>query len=160
MMVAKSSARKALLLSHFVAIGGVFGADLALVTMGLAAAGGMDPLMIFPAAHAVVQKLLLPMGLLTLATGIGLGLATPWGLFKHGWVMAKLAITLALSVAIIFILLPGLEAAAAAASTGAVVRNPLAVGPVGASLLLLISMALAVFKPVRRAQRKLVPESA
>jgi hypothetical protein len=152
--------RKSVLLLHLIAVGAVFGGDLALVSLGLAALGGMDPVMIYPAAHAVVQRLLLPGALLTLATGLGLGIVTSWGLFKHGWVVAKLVITVALSAAITFILLPGLEAAAAAASDGAASRNPLLVGPVAATMLLFVAMALGVFKPVRSRQARMIPGRA
>lgn len=149
-----STPRKWLNIVHLLAIAGVFGGDLALVTLGIAAAGGLDPAIAFPAAHALVQRLLLPMALLTLVSGIALSVATPWGLFKHGWVMLKLFIVLGLTSAIIFILMPGLESAAAGArATGTLARNPLLVGPVGASALVLLALILGVLKPSFRSRK-------
>ena len=144
------SRRKTLLAAHVTAIAGVVGADLALVTLGLAALGGADPATVFPAAAVIASGLVLPFALAALVTGIVLALVTRWGLLRYWWVTIKLVITVALTAAVLFVLVPGLEATAHAARQGAVARNPLLVGPVAASLLLFAALLLFVFKPAWR----------
>lgn len=145
--------RVPLLTFHIAATAGVFGADLALVALGAAGFSGADPVTIYPAARLVGEVLALPLALASLASGVALALTTSWGLFKFWWVTIKLAITVLLSAALLFVLVPGLEAAAGAAVgqplTGQSMapRAPLLIGPAAATALLLIAMALSVFKP-------------
>lgn len=145
-----SHAHKVVLALHIAVSAGVLGADLALLALGLGAMGGVDSRAIFPAAELIGQRVVLPLALASLASGVALALTTPWGLFRHAWVTTKLAITAMLSVAVVFVLLPGLEAAADAAAAGTLDQNPLLIGPVAAASLLVTALLLAVFKPGRR----------
>src|SRR5687768_8694910 len=90
-------ARKVALTAHVVASVGWIGA--ALVFLGLSVIGlrSDDPqtvrgiyLVMEPAAGLI----LLPLAFASLITGIVQSLITPWGLFRHYWVVWKLAITM------------------------------------------------------------------
>ena len=145
--------RNLLLSLHIAASVGTLGVDLALSILGAAGLAGVTPLTVYPAAALVGTWLAAPLALATLATGLALAFVTRWRLFVHRWVTIKLAIVLALSGALLFLLLPALAATAAAvgypgaALPSATVRLPLAVAPAAASVLLAVAILLAVFKP-------------
>jgi hypothetical protein len=163
-----SASGKSLLLSlHIAASVGVFGADLVLLALGAASVGGADPLTIYPAARLVGAWVVAPLAILTLATGISLALVGRWRLFDHWWVTIKLAIALALTVAVLFVLVPSLAATAALVGGGVseplstARRLPLLLAPAGASTLLAIALLLAVFKPgwrIRAGARRVLGE--
>jgi hypothetical protein len=145
--------RKLLLTLHVAATVSVLGTDLVLLALGLSSLGGADLRTIFPAAHLVGAWLVAPLAVLSLSTGLLLGLLTPWGLFRYWWVTIKLAITTVLTGVVLFVLVPRLGAAADAVTgpaprvlTGAE-RLPLAIAPALASALLLLMVVLAIFKP-------------
>jgi hypothetical protein len=154
-----ASSRNLLLTAHVAASVSVLGADLVLLLLGVISLSGADPLTIYPAAHLVGAWVVRPLALLTLATGLALGLLTPWGLFRYWWVTIKLTIVAVLTGAVLFVLVPRLGAAAeAAAGPGADPftvgeRLPLVIAPAVASTLLLLALALAVFKPSWRLRR-------
>lgn len=145
--------RKLLLSVHVAASVSVLGADLVLVVLGIASVGGADPVTIYPAASLIGSWLLAPLALTALATGLTLGLLTPWGLFTYWWVTIKLAIVTVLTGAVLFVLVPALGATADAVTgptprlLSAGERLPLLIAPVTASTLLLVALALAIFKP-------------
>lgn len=143
--------RKLLLSVHVAASVGVLGADLSLLTLGIASVGGADPVTIYPAARLVGAGLVAPLALTALVTGLALGLLTQWGLFTYWWVTIKLAIVVILTGAVLFVLVPALGAAAetAVATRGIspAERLPLLIAPAAASTLLLVAVALAIFKP-------------
>ena len=94
---------------------------------------------------------LVPLAHASLLTGIAISLGTPWGLFRHYWVVAKLAITLAATV-ILLVYMGTFKQTAGLAADPAVdlrfVRDP---SPLVHSLLatiaLLVATWLAVYKP-------------
>jgi hypothetical protein len=145
--------RNSLLSLHVAASVSVLGADLVLLALGVAGLGGADPLTIYPAARLVAVWLITPLAVLTLGTGLLLGLLTPWGLFTYWWVTIKLAIVLVLTGAVLFVLVPALGATAEAVGgpapepLAAGRRLPLVVAPAVASTLLAVALVLAVFKP-------------
>jgi hypothetical protein len=151
--------RKLLLTVHVVATVSVLGTDLVLLLLGLASMGGADPQTIYPAAYLVAARLVAPLALISLGTGILLGILTPWGLFKYWWVAIKLAITAVLTAVVILVLVPRLGAAADTVTRPAshiltsAERLPLAIAPAIASTLLLLAAVLAIFKPGWRLRR-------
>jgi len=145
--------RNLLLSLHVAASVGVLGADLVLLIFGIAGIGGVDPLTIYPAARLTGAWVVAPLALVTLASGLALGLMTPWGLFEYWWVTIKLTIVLILTGAVLFVLVPSLGATAALVS-GASAQPlspgqglPLLLAPAAASSLLVIALLLAIFKP-------------
>jgi hypothetical protein len=104
-------------------------------------------LVMAPAAWLV----LVPLAHASLLSGIALSLGTPWGLFRHYWVVLKLAITL-FSTVILLIYMGTFRQMAGVAADPVVqlglVRNPSpVVHAVLALILLLIATWLAVYKP-------------
>jgi hypothetical protein len=145
--------RKLLLTIHVAATVSVLGTDLVLLLLGLSSLSGADPRTIYPAAHLVGARLVAPLAVLSLSTGLLLGILTSWGLFKYWWVTIKLAITTVLTGVVLFVLVPRLGAAADAVSGPApslltsAERLPLVIAPALASTLLVLMLLLAIFKP-------------
>ncbi len=146
--------RKLLLTVHVLTTVGLFGADLVLLTLGITSVLGAEPRTVYPAAAAVGKTLLGPLAVASLATGLLLGALSQWGLLKYWWVVIKLAITVALTPVVLFVLVPRLEAAAEA---GRLLteseRAQLVIAPGVASSLLALNATLAVFKPHWRLRR-------
>ena len=152
-MMLSSPWHKLLLTLHVAASVSVLGTDLVLLALGLSSVGGADPRTIYPAAHLVSAWLVAPLAVLSLGTGLLLGVLTPWGLFRYWWVTIKLALTAVLTGVVLFVLVPRLGAAAAAVTGPAPglltigERLPLVVAPAVASTLLALNVVLAIFKP-------------
>jgi hypothetical protein len=145
--------RRLLLTVHVAASVSVLGADLVLLALGVASVGGADPVTIYPAASLVAAWLVQPLAFSALASGLALGLLTPWGLFTYWWVTIKLGIVAVLTGVVLFVLVPALGATADAVTRltprllGAGERLPLLIAPATASVLLVVALALAIFKP-------------
>ena len=145
--------RKLLLTVHVVTTVSVFGADLVLLMLGIAGLGGADPQTIYPAAHLISARVAAPLGVIALSTGLLLGVLTPWGLLTYWWVAIKLTITMVLTAVVLFVLVPRLGLTADAVSAPAprllssAERLPLVLAPAVASTLLVVNVALAIFKP-------------
>jgi hypothetical protein len=104
-------------------------------------------LVMAPAAWFV----LVPLAHASLLSGIALSLGTPWGLFRHYWVVVKLGITL-FSTVILMIYMGTFRQMAGVAADPVVelglVRNPSPmVHAILALILLLIATVLGVYKP-------------
>jgi hypothetical protein len=161
-----ASWRKLLLTAHVAATVSVLGTDLVLLLLGLSSLSGADPRTIYPAAYLMGARLVAPLAVLSLSTGLLLGVLTPWGLFRYWWVTIKLAITTVLTGVVLFVLVPRLGAAAEAVSGPApslratAERLPLAIAPALASTLLLLMVALAIFKPGWRLRSRAKAEAA
>jgi hypothetical protein len=154
--------RKVLLTVHVMATVSVLGADLALLALGFAGLSGADPLTTYPAAHLVSARLMAPLALLALSTGLLQGILTPWGLFRYWWVTIKLTVTIILTGVVFFVLVPGLDAAATSVSgptphlLSSGERLPFVIGPAVSSALLALNVVLAIFKPGWRVRRSTV----
>jgi hypothetical protein len=158
--------RKLLLTAHVAATVSVLGTDLVLLLLGLSSLSGADARMIYPAAYLVSAWLVAPLAMLSLSTGLLMGVLTPWGLFKYWWVTIKLAITTVLTGVVLFVLVPRLGAAAAVVSgptqglLTSAERLPLVIAPALASTLLLLMVVLAIFKPGWRLRLRRSGEAA
>jgi len=144
--------RRTLVAVHIVSAVGLIGADLALLALGVRGAAGAPPAEVYPAMSLIAGSLMLPLGLVALSTGLVLVRVTGVRL-STGWVAAKLAITTALAVALVLLIVPGL-AAAAEAATGAGAAQPerslaYAIAPAASATLLTSNVLLATFKPRR-----------
>jgi hypothetical protein len=145
--------RQLLLTVHVIAAVSALGIDLALLVLGISSVRGADPQTIYPAAHLVATWLLAPLAIVALGTGVLLGLLTQWGLLRYWWVTIKLALTAILTTIILFVLVPTLGVAADAATaldpspfTDAE-RLPLLIAPAAGVTLLILIVALAIYKP-------------
>ncbi|WP_218108195.1 hypothetical protein [Micromonospora matsumotoense] len=80
-------------------------------------------------AHLLDGRLLAPLANASAFTGFMLAAATPWGFFRHRWVLVKFVITLVQLYLGIFVLSGALADSASAAATGATGPTlPMAVG--------------------------------
>ncbi|MCW2919815.1 MAG: hypothetical protein JWN52_7883 [Actinomycetia bacterium] len=102
--------------------------------------------------------LLIPISLTAFVTGVLLALGTPWGLFRHRWVVVKFWLTLIAVVLTPLSLLPGIHDAIAAVSntpadqladTGGAGRGLIYAGCVSLSMYT-TSVVLSIFKPWNR----------
>ena len=146
--------RRLTLTTHITASVGWIGAVLVFLALAVIALTSQDErtvrgtyLVMAPAAWFV----LVPLAHASLFSGIVLSLGTPWGLFRHYWVVLKLAITL-FSTVILMIYMGTFRQMAGFAADPivevAVVRNPSpVVHAVLALMLLLVATWLAIYKP-------------
>jgi hypothetical protein len=147
--------RRTILLAHIACAGTWLGMDVVLGLFVFAAVdSAADPTSAVSVAAAASFGAwpLAVVAVLTLLTGAGLALATPYGLLRHWWIVTKLAINVVLAVLIVVLLVPILDAAGEAARSAVADGRPVPVGvlvypPVVSSGALLVAMALAVFKP-------------
>jgi hypothetical protein len=151
----KPTLRKLLFTTHVVVSIGWFGAAagvLALAIAALASASGGSAM--YEATEVIWRSVIIPLSLAALATGIVQALGTEWGLFRHYWVLAKLAITTGAVLLLLLhtnSLLPALAHAAIDAPAHGHGGIPpgvhLVVAAGGTLLLLVIAAVLSVYKP-------------
>jgi hypothetical protein len=149
----KPRLRKIALTAHVASSVGWAGAAAAYLALVLAAATRGDDALA-RAAHLAIEPIawfaLVPLALATLLTGLLSSLGTPWGLFRHYWVVAKLLITVVATAILLGNMRAVLALSALAGEPGPV--DPLGlwsqVVHAGAGLLaLLMATALGVIKP-------------
>jgi hypothetical protein len=110
----------------------------------------------YRALDPLARLVVLPLGVAALATGIVQSLGTPWGLVRHHWILAKLALTLAATALLVLHLSPIGDAAVTArrsdldADALGDLRSQLVVYAAGALAALVAATALSVFKPAGR----------
>ena len=152
--------RRLLLVGHLVVSVGLIGAALVLVALGISGVRGADPLSVYPPAHEVEIRVVTPLALLALGTGVAQAMLTGRGLLHHRWVTVKLTITTAATAAIIFVLRPRLADSSAAAALGESFTTgeqlPLVIAPAVAVSLLAVNVVLGVFKPGERSHSQTV----
>jgi len=99
--------RRVVLLVYLAASLGWLGADVVLGVLAVTAFVSADPARVaacYTALHVFAVPVLLTLGLLGLASGLLLGLASRWGVVRTRWVLVKLVINLVL-VALVPVLL-------------------------------------------------------
>lgn len=103
---------------------------------------------------------LITAGVLTLFSGVVLGLGTTYGLIRYWWVAVKLSLNVLLVGLVVFALRPGLAEAAAygeqlaANGAGSGDVGSLAFPPVVSGMALVTATVLSVFKPWGRIRRR------
>ena len=146
--------RKFALTAHVVCSVGWLGAVvvfLALSLLGVTSEDAETVRGVYLAMEPAARFVLLPLAFASLVTGLVQSLATPWGLFRHYWVVFKLAINVVSTVVLLTYMETFRSMADVAADPRAdlgAVRNPSPVLHAGAALLLLlVATTLAVYKP-------------
>jgi uncharacterized membrane protein len=166
--------RKLFLVLHIIAAALWFGVDIALGTLALTAVLADDPRVAGTALQAIPMFAIWPMfgaSLVSLVTGVLLGLGSKYGLLKYWWVAVKLAANLLMSTLIVLSLRPGVDDAAeigrrlGAGDPTAVIPSDLLYPVFVAPSLLLLSFVLSVWKPRarlrgRRTRTKVRPAAA
>ena len=153
--------RKVLLLVHISAAGVWLGLDLVLGILVFTALGA-DPTGAGAAAASLAAVATWPLviaGLVTLVTGVLLGLGTKYGLVRYWWVLVKLVVNVVL-VTLVLVLWPGVTAvgdagrAALAGGESPTIPATLVFPPIVSSTALIVALTLSVFKPWGRTRRR------
>jgi Predicted integral membrane protein (DUF2269) len=101
------STRRMVLVVHLAGSLGWFGADVVLGVLAVTGFVSEDPARVaacYTALHVFAVPVLVSLGLVSLASGLLLGLASRWGVVRTRWVLVKLVINLVL-VALVPVLL-------------------------------------------------------
>ena len=152
-MILATGVRKLTLAVHLVVSVGWIGAVLAYLALGISAVSDGDAGAVraaWIAMELVGWFVIVPLALGALLTGLVLSLGTPWGLFRHYWVLITLALTV-VSTAVLLLHMPAVSALADVArrADGA---DPARLGgdllhPGLGLVVLLVITALNVYKP-------------
>lgn len=147
--------RKLVLATHLTVSIGWLGAVGAYLALDLAVTMSQDAALVratWIAMGIIVSRVIVPMALVSLLTGLVMALGTKWGLFRHWWVLISFVLTVIATIVLL------LEAGVVRA-TAAVAADPassddvvLALPPtllhsVGGALVLLVVQVLNVYKP-------------
>ena len=111
--------RRAMLAAHIICSVGWIGAAAVYLALGVAAEVNMQPQIVRAAWISMELSgwlVIVPLGCLALLTGLGLSLGTPWGLFKHYWVIIAVVLT-TLSLAVLLLHMPSVSTLARLART-------------------------------------------
>lgn len=93
--------RKALLTIHIVSSVGMLGAVAAFLVLAMVGVSANES-GVYSAMDLITRYVIVPLAWASLLIGISQSLATPWGLFRHCWIVVKLALT---ALALIVLLL-------------------------------------------------------
>jgi Predicted integral membrane protein (DUF2269) len=149
----RTSVRRAVLTAHIIASVGLLGDSAALLAMSVRAAATGDPELAASSYELMSMFSMLfgiPFSLVSLGTGLALGLGTKWGVLRHRWVTAKLLLILSVIVVGAFVIGPS-ESAMVDGSGGR--ESVLVVAAAYDVLALVLATGLSVYKPRRRASR-------
>lgn len=146
--------RKALLTLHVVTAVGWLGVDLVLLTLGVSGMAGSDPATVYPAMGLIGTTLFVPLSVAVWVIAVVGAWATPWGVLRHWWIIAKLALTTVMLGLVLFALRPNLVAAMIdGAALAQQQRLDLMIAPVVSSTLLVVATVLSTYKPWGRVRR-------
>jgi uncharacterized membrane protein len=124
---------------------------LALASLGLTSEEPQTVRGVYVVMEHAAWLTLVPFAAASFLTGLLMSLGTTWGLFRHYWVIFKLAITAFATVVLLIYMQTFRQMAALAADTATeleTIRNPSPlVHAVLALVILLIATVLAIYKP-------------
>jgi Predicted integral membrane protein (DUF2269) len=153
--------RRAVLTVHIIAGVGLLGDVAAVLAVNVRAATTGDAVLAAASYDLLAMFTVLfgiPLSLLSLATGILLGLGSKWGVLRHAWVATKLALLVGVILVGALVIGPGTEAMRSG-DGGAEAR--LIAGATYDVVALTVATGLSVFKPRRRrARRSAVTQAA
>lgn len=155
-MIMAPRLRKLVLTAHITSSVGVLGAIAGFLVLAVAGLVSQDAQMVracYLAMQLIAWFAIVPLAFASLLVGVVQSLGTPWGLFRHWWVLLKLLVT-AFATIVLLIKMELIGYAARLAAETALSRADLRAAGVqlavhaGAGLLvLLVPMALSVYKP-------------
>jgi hypothetical protein len=150
-MIMPPRLRKVVLTAHVTSSVGWLGAVLCYLALDLVTVGSQDVTTVrsaYVAMDLIVRFAIVPLALSAVLIGVINALGTPWGLFRHYWVLVKLVLTV---VATLVLLQESTTVSRLAdlAETSADPRTLSSTLPhsVGGLLILLTAAVLSVFKP-------------
>jgi putative copper export protein len=148
--------RKFALTAHVACSVGWLGAVAGFLALAVAGLSSRDPrtvAAVYPAMELVTVCVIVPLSLASLLTGLIQALGTPWGLFRHYWVLSKLLLTSVATVVLLLQLGPIGYLGDAARGAAAPIADLRALGismvihAAGGLLVLLLTTILSVYKP-------------
>jgi hypothetical protein len=144
--------RKLVLATHVTTSVGWLGAVIAYLALDITAVISEDVTAVrgaYFAMEVIVMYAIVPLALVSVFIGIVTALATPWGLFRHYWVLIKLLLTV-FAATILLLETETVENLAAAAASGADPRDlpGTLLHSVGGLVVLLLIVILSIFKPM------------
>ncbi|MBI4287028.1 MAG: hypothetical protein HY671_01205 [Chloroflexi bacterium] len=148
--------RKFVLTAHVTSSVGWLGAVAVFLALAVAGLTSQDAQMVraaYLATDAITWSVIVPLALASLLIGLVNALGTPWGLFRHYWVLAKLVLTILATFLLLVHTQPiGVVADAAAETTwsSAALRHlriQLVADASAALVVLLVATTLSVYKP-------------
>ncbi|WP_063797844.1 hypothetical protein [Saccharothrix sp. NRRL B-16348] len=154
--------RKFTLTAHVTSSVGWLGAVACFLVLATVGMTTTDP-QLARATYVVMELIgwavIVPLSFASLITGLVQSWSTPWGLFRHYWVVAKLLINLLATVVLLVHMKPIghlADAAATAALTDDLTgtRWQVTADAAAAVLVLLLATALSVFKPKGRIRHR------
>jgi hypothetical protein len=155
-MIMTPGLRKLALSAHVASSVGTLGAVACFLALAIAGLVRPDAQMVrsaYLAMDLTAWFVIVPLVFASLLTGIIQALGTPWGLFRHYWILAKLLLTIVVTVVLLLQLdLIGYLANAASETTFSSVdlrelrRSPV-IHAAGGLLVLLLPVALSLYKP-------------
>ena len=155
-MTLRPSHRKFVLTAHIIFTVGWLGSVAAFLTLalvGLTSRDAQTVRAVYSAMELITRFVIVPLSLAPLLiTGPLLSLGTPWGLFRHYWILAKLVINI-LSTIILLIHIQPIEYLSNAAAEGKLssadhgLQLQMAVAAGAAVIALVTATALAAYKP-------------
>src|SRR5260221_9372833 len=151
-----SSLRKFALTAHVTSSVGLLGSIAAFLALAVAGLTSQDAQMVraaYLAMDVTAWFVIVPLAFASLLTGLIQSLGTPWGLFRHYWVLVKLLLTV-LATAVLLAKMALIDDAARLAGATTFSRGDLraaglqlVVHAAGGLLILLIATGLSVYKP-------------
>ena len=151
-----SGLRKLVLTAHITFSVAWIGAVAAFLALAIAGLTSQDPQMVraaYAAMELTARFVIIPVAFASLLSGLIQSLGTPWGLFRHYWVLAKFFLTVFATIVLVKKMpLIGSAARRAANTTLSsadlhVLAMPLVVHAAGGILVLLVITILSVYKP-------------
>lgn len=154
-MSVRSGLRKLSLTAHVTSSVGWMGAVACFLALAIAGLIGQEDHAVrgaYVAMKVTTWAVIVPLCFASLVTGVIESLVSPWGLFRHYWVVAKLVLTcLATAVLLVHTEPIGLLARAATHGTLGVdlrsIRIQLLADAAAALFVLLLATGLAIYKP-------------
>jgi hypothetical protein len=147
--------RKFVLTAHVTFAVGWLGAVAGFLALAIAGLTSQDAQIVrsaYLAMELIARFVIVPLSFAPLLTGPALSLGTPWGLFRHYWILVKLLITI-LSTIILQVhmqpisYLSGVAAEATLSSADLRLQIQMVVASGAALLALLVTTTLSVYKP-------------
>jgi hypothetical protein len=155
-MTMTPSLRKFALTAHVTSSVGTLGAVagfLALAVAGLNSADSQVVRAAYLAMELIAWYVIVPLVLASLVTGLVQSLGTPWGLFRHYWVLAKLLLNVLVTI-VLLLQMDGISYMAGVATETTLsgadlleLRRSIRTHAAGGLLVLLVPVVLSLYKP-------------
>src|SRR5947208_3610876 len=151
-----AGARKLALTTHITSSVGWLGSVVAFLALAIAGITSHDPQVVraaYRAMHLTTWFVIVPLSLASLLTGLVDSLGTPWGLFRHYWVVTKLLLTVLATIILLVHTQPIDRVADVAARMNLAasdlrqVRLQLVGDAAAALFVLIVTTTLCVYKP-------------